>query len=78
MLIEYANVKVLVYSGNTVIVLLPNRECMKENSFFWSPSQLLTLCSICSAFLLEIMFFDRHTTIVINIEVYCNTVITRV
>ena len=39
MLIEDAKVKELVYSGNTVIFLLPNRECMRENSFFWSPSQ---------------------------------------
>ena len=34
MLIEDAKVKELVYSGNTVIFLLPNRECMRENSFF--------------------------------------------
>ena len=45
MLIEDAKVKELVYSGNTVIFLLPNRECMRENSFFWSPSQLITFCS---------------------------------
>ena len=30
MLIEDGNVKELVYSGNTVIFLLPNRECMRE------------------------------------------------
>ena len=30
MLIEDAKVKELVYSGNTVIFLLPNRECMSE------------------------------------------------
>ena len=41
MLIEDAKVKEIVYSGNTVIFLLPNRECMRENSFFWSPSQLI-------------------------------------
>ena len=34
MLIEDAKVKELVYSGNTVIFLLPNRECMREKSFF--------------------------------------------
>ena len=57
MLIEDAKVKELVYYGNTVIILLPNRECMRENSFFWSPSQLITFCSISSAFLIEIAFF---------------------
>ena len=35
MLIEDAKVKELVYSGNTVIFLLPNRECMRENSFLY-------------------------------------------
>ena len=39
MLIEDAKVKELVYSGNTVIFSLPNRECMRENRFFWSPEQ---------------------------------------
>ena len=72
MLIEDAKVKELVYSGNTVIFLLPNRECMRENSFFRSPSQLITLCYISSAFLIEISLFHSHTTIIINIEVYCN------
>ena len=72
MLIEDAKVKELVYSGNTVIFLLPNRECMRENSIFWSPLQL-TPCSISSAFLIEVAFFYSHTTIIINIEVYCNT-----
>ena len=43
MFIEDAKVKERVYSGNTVIFLLPYRECTRENSFFWSPSQLLTL-----------------------------------
>ena len=57
MLIEDAKVKELVYSGNTVIFLLPNRKCMRENSFFWSPSHLITLCSISSAFLIELAFF---------------------
>ena len=45
MLIEDAKVKELVYSGNTVIFSLPNRECMRENSFFWLPSQLITFFS---------------------------------
>ena len=60
------------YSGNAVIFSLPNRDCMRENSLFWSPSQVLTLCSISSAFLLEIVFHS-HSTIIINIEDYCNT-----
>ena len=61
MLIEDAKVKELVYYGNTVIFLLPNRECMRENSFFWSPSQLITFCSISSAFLIDIAFFGART-----------------
>ena len=32
-----AKVKELVYSGNTVIFLLPSREMYKRNIFFWSP-----------------------------------------
>ena len=32
-----AKVKEQVYSGNTVFFLLPRRECMRENNFFWSP-----------------------------------------
>ena len=35
MFIVDAKVKELVYSGNTVIVLLPSRECMRENNYFW-------------------------------------------
>ena len=34
MFIEDAKVKELVCSSNTVIFLLPNREGMRENSFF--------------------------------------------
>ena len=60
MFIDDVKVKELVYSSNTVIFLLPNRECMAENSFFWSPSLLVTLCSIGSAFLLEIDFFTAN------------------
>ena len=60
MCIEDAKVKELVYSGNIVIFLLPNRECMrKKNNFFWSPLQLVSLCSISSAFLLKIGFFSQ-------------------
>ena len=53
MFIEDVKVKELLYSGNTVIFLLPNRE--------WSPSQLLTHCSISSVFLLETAFFTANT-----------------
>ena len=60
MFIEDAKVKYLVYSANTVIFLHPNRECMSENYFFWSPSRILTLCSISSAFLWEIAFSQLY------------------
>ena len=33
----------------------------------------LTLCSISSDLLLEIVFFHSYTTIIINVEVYCST-----
>ena len=52
-----AKVQELVYYGNTVLFLLPSRECMRENNFFWSPSQSMTLCSMSSDFLLEMAFF---------------------
>ena len=55
MFIKDVKVKELVYSGNTVIFTLPNREYMGENSFLWSPSQFLSLCSISSANILNIM-----------------------
>ena len=32
MFIEDAKEKVLLYSDNTVILLLPNRECMRETN----------------------------------------------
>ena len=32
MFIVDAKVKDLVYSGNTIIFILPSRECMRENS----------------------------------------------
>ena len=49
-----AKVKELVYSGNIVIFLLPSRECMRENNYFWSSSQSIT---ISSDFILEIALF---------------------
>ena len=45
MFILDVKVKGLVYSGYTVIILLPSRECMREKNV-WSPSQSKTLCSI--------------------------------
>ena len=43
-----------------VIFLLPSRECMRENNYFWSPSQSMTLCSISSDFLFEIAFSQLY------------------
>ena len=54
-----SKLKVLVYYGNTVIFLLPSRECMRENNYIWLISPSMTLCSIRSDFLLEIIFFSR-------------------
>ena len=68
-----AKVKELVYSGNTVFFLLPSRECMRENNFFWSPSQSMTICSISFNLILEITFLHSFTTIIINVKVSCRT-----
>ena len=55
-----AKVKELVYSGNTVFFLVPRRECLREDNFFWSSSQSMTLCSMSSDFLLEIAFSQLY------------------
>ena len=76
MFIVNAKVKQLVYSGNTVLFLLPNRKYMREHNFFLSPSPSMTLCSISSDVLFKkniSQLYNYHYISNIYIYIYIYT-----